>query len=227
MRINVKTKRILSLIFVLVLLIAATVEVDKRLRVLINNYANSKAKILSNTVINETVHNYLAEKGIQYTDLLHINTTTDGYVTSVEFNTVEIAKIKSGIIFLIQNNINAKDTVTMNIPIGTLTGNQFLNNRGPSIKIQLKISSVVYTKINSKFISAGINQTLHQITLGISSEVYFVMPWYRSSGSFQTEFTLAETVIVGKVPDAYTNVIEYPGSNIAGEIFDYGASIED
>lgn len=227
MRRNIKTIRLVSLILVLVLLIAATLEVDKRLRILINNYANSKAKILSNTIINDTVHNYLSDKGIKYTDLLHINTTADGYVTSVEFNTVEITKIKSGIISLIQNNINAKDTVTMNIPIGTLTGNQFLNNRGPHIKIQLKISSVVYSQINSKFISAGINQTLHQITFGINSEVYFVMPWYRSSGSFQTEFVLAETVIVGKVPDAYTNVIEYPGSNIAGEIFDYGASIED
>ena len=115
----------------------------------------------------------------------------------------------------------------MKIPIGTLTGNQFLNNRGPKIRIEMQVSSAVYSKIASKFISAGINQTLHQITLSISSDIYFVMPWYRSSGSFQTEFTIAETVIVGKVPEAYTNVIEYPGSNIAGEIFDYSASTED
>ena len=148
-------------------------------------------------------------------------------VTSVEFNTVEITKIKAGVINLIQEKINANDSITMGIPIGTLTGNQFLNNRGPKINITMQISSVVFSEIKSSFISAGINQTLHQITLGISSEVYFVMPWYRSSGSFHTEFILAQTVIVGRVPDAYTNVIEYPGSNIAGEIFDYGASFED
>ncbi len=221
------TIRLVSMMLALILLIAITLEGDKRLRVLINNFASSKAKILSNVVINQTVYDYLEEKGIKYTDLMTVNTAEDGTVTSVEFNTVELTKLKAGIITKIQYNINAKDSITMNIPIGTLTGNQFLNNRGPKIRISMQISSAVYSEIGSKFTSAGINQTLHQITLGIKSDVYFVMPWYRSSGSFKTEFILAETVIVGRVPDAYTNVIEYPGSNIAGEIFDYGASIED
>lgn len=221
------TLKLISIVLAIILLISLTLETDNRLRILIRNYANSKAKILSNLVINQTVYNYLEERQLEYTDLMKINSAEDGVVTSVEFNTVEITKLKAGIISLIQNNINSRDSVTMNIPIGTLTGNQYLNNRGPKIKISMQISSAVYSDIKSKFISAGINQTLHQITLSISTEIYFVMPWYRSSGSYNTEFILAETIIVGRVPDAYTNVIEYPGSNIAGEIFDYGASFED
>ncbi|WP_407454006.1 sporulation protein YunB [Methanobrevibacter sp.] len=221
------TIRFLSIVLTIILLISLTLEADNRLRVLIRNYSNSKSKILSNLVINQTVYDYLEERQLKYTDLMKINSAEDGVVTSVEFNTVEITKLKAGIISLIQNNINSRDSITMNIPIGTLTGNQYLNNRGPKIKISMQISSAVYSDIKSKFISAGINQTLHQITLSISTEIYFVMPWYRSSGSYNTEFILAETIIVGRVPDAYTNVIEYPGSNIAGEIFDYGASFED
>lgn len=221
------TLKFISIVLAIILLISLTLETDNRLRILIRNYANSKAKILSNLVINQTVYNYLEERQLEYTDLMKINSAEDGVVTSVEFNTVEITKLKAGIISLIQNNINSRDSITMNIPIGTLTGNQYLNNRGPKIKISMQISSAVYSDIKSKFISAGINQTLHQITLSISTEIYFVMPWYRSSGSYNTEFILAETIIVGRVPDAYTNVIEYPGSNIAGEIFDYGASFED
>ena len=219
--------KFLSIVLAIILLITLTLEADNRLRILIRNYANSKSKILSNLVINKTVNDYLEERQLKYTDLMKINSAEDGVVTSVEFNTVEITKLKTGIISLIQKNINSRDSITMNIPIGTLTGNQYLNNRGPKIKISMQISSAVYSDIKSKFISAGINQTLHQITLSISTEIYFVMPWYRSSGSYNTEFILAETIIVGRVPDAYTNVIEYPGSNIAGEIFDYGASFED
>ena len=221
------TLKLISIVLAIILLISLTLETDNRLRILIRNYANSKAKILSNLVINQTVYNYLEERQLEYTDLMKINSAEDGVVTSVEFNTVEITKLKAGIISLIQNNINSRDSITMNIPIGTVTGNQYLNNRGPKNKISMQISSAVYSDIKSKFISAGINQTLHQITLSISTEIYFVMPWYRSSGSYNTEFILAETIIVGRVPDAYTNVIEYPGSNIAGEIFDYGASFED
>lgn len=226
MRPNIKTVRLLCMVLILTVMIAVTLESDSRLRVIVNNYANSKAKVLSNSVINQTVHKYLQDNNIKYSDLLKINTKEDGTVTSVEFDTVEMTKIKSGIISQIQKEVNAHNVVVMNIPVGTLTGNQFLNNRGPTVRIEMQISSAVYSKISSKFISAGINQTLHQITLSIRSDVYFIMPWYRSSGSFETEFILAETIIVGEVPDAYTNVIEYPGSNIAGEIFDYSADAE-
>lgn len=226
MRPNIKTVRLLCMVLILTVMITVTLEADSRLRVIVNNYANSKAKVLSNSVINQTVHKYLQDNNIKYSDLLKINTKEDGTVTSVEFDTVEMTKIKSGIISQIQKEVNAHNVVVMNIPVGTLTGNQFLNNRGPTVRIEMQISSAVYSKISSKFISAGINQTLHQITLSIRSDVYFIMPWYRSSGSFETEFILAETIIVGEVPDAYTNVIEYPGSNIAGEIFDYSADAE-
>ncbi|MBO5912460.1 MAG: sporulation protein YunB [Clostridia bacterium] len=223
MRFDKSRLRLASLLMVFVVLIAITLECDRRLRVVINNYSLSKAKILSNSVINQTVYDYLEKKDISYTDIIKINTDSEGNVNSVEFDTVEITKIKSGIISLVQNNINKNETIKMSVSVGTLTGNQFLNNKGPTIDIDMKISSAVFSKISSSFISAGINQTLHRITLSVSTNVYFVMPWYRSSGDFQTEYVLAETIIVGRVPDAYTNVIEYPGSNIAGELFDYSA----
>lgn len=223
MRRNKAIVRLGCLLLILLSVIALTVEADGRLRVLLNNYAKNKAKILSNSMINTTVHSYLESEKIKYSDILRINTKEDGTVTSVEFDTIRLTKLKSGVISHIQQNINKQGSIQIKVPLGTLTGNQFLNNKGPSIDIDMTISSAVYSKISSEFISAGINQTLHKIILTINTDIYFVMPWYRSSGSYQTDFVLAETVIVGEVPDAYTNVIEYPGSNIAGEIFDYSA----
>ena len=210
---------------ILLLLITLILKIDDRLRFITNNYAQNKAKILANTVINQTVSAYLEENEIVYSDLIKINSTGEGKVTSVEFYTVELTKIKSGIISAVQNNINKSDAVVLEIPIGTISGNQYLNNRGPKIRIELQISSAVYSKISSKFMSAGINQTLHQITLTISADVHFIMPWYRSKGNFETDFLLAETIIVGEVPDAYTNVIDSVGSDMAGDLFDFAAGI--
>jgi sporulation protein YunB len=200
-----------------------TVKFDARLRVLINNYAGNMAKIVANSVINSTVKDYLEENKITYSDLLKINTAEDGAVTSVEFDTVTITKLKAGIISLVQSRISKEEKLNIGVPIGTLTGYQILNNRGPKIRISLNISSAIFSKISSTFIDSGINQTLHKITLEINADMYFVMPWYRTTGSFESDFTLAETIIVGKVPDAYTNVIEYPGSDMAGYLFDYSA----
>ncbi len=217
--------RFVVLLLVLLIMMYCVMQCDSRLRVLVNNYAHSKAKILSNSVINDSVYQFLNQNKIKYNEIVLINNDGEGNVTSVEFDTVLLTKIKSGVISEIQSNINKTKSTVMNIPVGTLSGNQFLNNRGPRIRIELDISSAVYSKISSKFISAGINQTLHQITLSISTDIFFIMPWYRSSGGYQTEFIIAETIIVGKVPDAYTNVIEYPGSNVAGELFDYSAEV--
>ncbi len=219
---NIKL-RALILLVALLTSIYLVLCADARMRIIINNYAQSRAKIIANSTINASVSRYLEQQKISYKDLILINCSENGSVNSVEFDTVTITKIKAEMISLIQKQIAQQENVKITVPAGTLTGNQFLNNRGPNISISFKMSSAVYSKISSTFISAGINQTLHKITLDISADIYFVMPWYRTSGSYDTEFVLAETIIVGDVPDAYTNVIEYPGSDMAGILFDYGA----
>lgn len=217
--------RIVSLILLLSLLIFAILKVDDRLRLITTNYTKNRAKIVANALINEAVTRYLEKNKVSYSNLVKINATAEGKVTSVEFDTVALTKLKSGIVTDVQNNINHCEVQVLHIPIGTLTGNQYLNNRGPTIHVEFKMSSAVYSKISSAFSSAGINQTLHKITLDIKTEIYFVMPWYRTSGEFCTDFLLAETVIVGEVPDAYTNVIEKVGSDLAGDLFDFAAGI--
>ena len=230
--INLKKRRCLRLksnikyvivIITLLSLITLVLFADRRMRIIIGSYAQSRARIIANSIISSTVNDYLSGSSITYKDLMLINCGIDGTVNSVEFDTITITKIKSSIIAQIQNNIARQENVVVSVPIGTLTGSQFLNNRGPKIDISFNMSSAVYSKISSTFTSAGINQTLHKISLDICADMYFVMPWYRTSGSFETEFVLAETIIVGDVPDAYTNVIEYPGSDMAGLLFDYGA----
>ena len=76
------TIKFISIILAVILLITLTLKVDNRLRILIKNYTNSKAKILANLVINQTVYDYLNEKGLKYTDLMQINSAEDGVVTS-------------------------------------------------------------------------------------------------------------------------------------------------
>lgn len=217
--------KFVALLLLLALLLVGVLKFDDRLRLIATNYAKNRAKIVANTIINETVSRYLAEREISYSELMRINTTSEGKVTSVEFDTVTLTKLKADIVSIIQREISNSGLQILNIPLGTLTGNQYLNNRGPNLHIEFKMSGAVYSKISSAFSSAGINQTLHKITLDIKAEMYFLMPWYRTSGEFETNLLLAETIIVGEVPDAYTNVIEKVGSDLAGDLFDFAAGI--
>ncbi len=193
-------------------------------REILINYSKSVAFQIVNTILNDAVHSYLNENNVEYSKLANIIYSDEMTVNSVTFDTVLINKLKSGIVSLIQGKISSKDKVVIEVPIGTVIGNAFTVNRGPGIKTDMTISSAVKSEMLSSFKSAGINQTLHEIVLNLSVDTYFVTPWYRATETLKTEFIISETIIVGKVPGAYTVVIESENDNIGGLINDYGAS---
>jgi len=211
------------LILILMICMIALIFTDSKLRPILTDFSINKANIVVNTVINETVYNLLDEEGLKYNGICTISRNSDNIVSSVEIDTVKVNLVKTNIISKVQQIISEKQDVVISVPFGTVMGSEYLIGRGPKITIKMQMGSAVFSDIVSSFSSAGINQTLHQIKLSVDTNVYLVMPWYRSSTVVHTSFILAETVIVGTVPNAYTNVIEYPNSNIAGELFDYGA----
>ena len=59
-------------------------------------------------------------------------------------------------------------------------------------------------RFENQFESAGINQTKHRIVLRIDVYVSVLLPGYSAVTQVSNEITVAETVIVGEVPDTYT-----------------------
>lgn len=59
------------------------------------------------------------------------------------------------------------------------------------------------TRFRNNFEQAGINQTLHQVMLDVSVTVYLLIPGETLSTQVDSEICVAETVIVGQVPETY------------------------
>lgn len=195
---------------------------DGNFREILMNYAKSVASARVNTILNDAVYDYLGQNGVEYSSLTDFTYSGDT-VSSVKYNTVLINRIKSGIVSLIQKKVANQSEISVGVPVGTIIGNSFTYNRGPEIKTDVKISSNVKSKMISSFESAGINQTLHGILLNLDIDIYLVSSWYRTSSNVTSEFIITETIIVGKVPEAYTVVIESESNNTGGLINDYGA----
>ena len=53
----------------------------------------------------------------------------------------------------------------------------------------------------SNFTEAGINQTLHQLTMNVSVEVAVLVLGKAESFTVSSQVVVAETIIVGHVPD--------------------------
>jgi hypothetical protein len=64
----------------------------------------------------------------------------------------------------------------------------------------------VQTRLYQQFTEAGINQTLHRIMLEVDFQVATVFPGYVVATDTTSSYPVAETVIVGKVPDAYLQI---------------------
>ena len=117
------------------------------------------------------------------------------------------------------------DVFKVSIPIGTIIGHEYTLGRGPRITFDLQYSYTVNTELSSTFYEAGINNTLHSIELNVTNQIYIIIPWGHSSAKVSTKYIVAETVIVGKVPDAYTGVYG-ADDDVIDNIFDHAAETD-
>ena len=97
-------------------------------------------------------------------------------------------------------------------PIGTLTGSELLHGRGPEVPLRVTLAGNAAADFESQFESAGINQTKHRITLKIHLQLYTFIPGINRTVDVDTDIPVAETVIVGEVPDIIANLSSLTGS---------------
>lgn len=218
-----KFLRILALFCVTALI--ALIGFDHIVRPVVLDYAENLAEIRATKVINGGVQAVLRKQEFKYSQYIEILRDPGGRINAVTVDTVALNLLVSDMVLTVQNDIADQGTMDMNIPVGNLTGSAYLLGRGPKIPMSLTVSTAVKHSVTSEFSDAGVNQTLHRMVLHINTSAYVTVPFYTSSTTAEIQIPLAETVIVGDVPDAYTVVIEGANSDFSGKIFDYGADV--
>lgn len=175
------------------------------------------------SIINDAVIDELEHSGTDYSSLVTLSMNSDGEVTAVQSNVVNINKLKTNVAERVEREIERLSAVDIQIPIGTLLGVQLLHGKGFTVGMSVEPLGYATTTIISEFTEAGINQTLHRIIIEISADVDALIPGYQTRVPVKTSIVAAETVIVGRVPDAYTHVVT-ESEELAGTLNDYGAA---
>ena len=75
---------------------------------------------------------------------------------------------------------------------------------GNTPKDAVHIASFFRQNGGNAFSAAGINQTRHQILLSVDVYTSILRPGFTASTKVSNEIAVAETVIVGSVPETYT-----------------------
>ena len=93
------------------------------------------------------------------------------------------------------------DTTDLGIPLGSLILPEMMAGRGPHIPIQILSISNSDASFESYFTEAGINQTLQKLTMNISVDVAILVLGKAENFTIASQVVVAETIIVGQVPD--------------------------
>lgn len=203
----VKNRRLKIICSCLAMMLILLFAIDLFIRPYIYKVCNYQCNVILTDLITKRVSSEISENNkYTYNSLVIMKTDSGGNIVSVQNNMNEINKLYVKLTNTINsdiNNINSKD---LYIPMGSLSGINLFYGRGPDVKFKLDPLSSVKARIASKFTSTGVNQSLHELVLEISSDVAAVLPGHTVNVTVKSDYILTSTVIVGKVPDSYTYI---------------------
>ena len=167
-------------------------------------YTSAETRAVTEKAINRAVSNVI-NQSLKYDSLIDISYTTSGDIASFTANQFEINSISREIVEQAQNEMQTLGSKGLNINLGTFSGIPFLIGRGPVINLKLTPIGAVSSNFESLFESVGINMTKHTLYLYINVHVNIVLPIKSYDIYTSNQVLLAESIIVGKVPEIYLN----------------------
>ncbi len=199
-----KIRRILHLLLaILVAVCLGFLMLRSRYRDVIRDLAETQVKNTTSDLTNDAIAKQIAEGIIQYDRIVYFEKDLDGRITALKTNMSEVNRLKTDILNLINDEILALDTSDIGIPLGSLFLPELFSGKGPSIPVRILSIRNSDATFVSKFSQAGINQTLHQLTMVVSVDVAVLVLGQTSSFTVNSEVVVAETVIVGDVPSTF------------------------
>ena len=222
-RISRRKLRAWKMLFCGLLLLLLLILLDGQIRPIITTVTDYQAKLAVTRSINEAVLEVISEEQVSYNNIIKMTTAPDGEVTSLHTDMVAMNRLKAEVSNRVADRLEADAGQPVQIPIGSLLGNQYFAGRGPELCFQVLPAEYVITDFYNEFRSAGINQTLHQIMLTVTAKVGAVMPPYTVETEVKTDICIAETVIVGRVPESFTD-INGDDRGMIDKVNDYGAA---
>ena len=167
--------------------------------------AENRAKELAVRTINEAISQKFSQE-MKYSDIVEFERTDDNKINAVKSNLAGVNKLKSDLSLDILQKISALNQDQLKVPLGSLMGNDIFAGCGPELSFQVKPYGNVVTDIQTNFTEAGINQTKCDVTVSVKADMSILMPTMNKKSTVETTVPIIQTVIVGDIPQSYTNV---------------------
>lgn len=165
----------------------------------------AQAQVINATsdLINDAIDRQIEAGDIQYDRIVYFEKDLDGGITALKTNMSEVNRLKTNTLNIINDEILALDQSDIGVPIGSIFLPEFFSGRGMTIPVQIIAIRNSDGYFESHFTQAGINQTLHRLNMCVLVDVSILVLGRSASFTVSSEVVVAETVIIGDVPDTF------------------------
>ena len=165
--------------------------------------ARTQVMNVTSDLINDAIARQIEEGDIAYDRMVYFEKDLDGRITALKTNMGLVNRLKTDTLNRINDEILALGSDHIGIPMGSLILPELLAGKGPRINVRVLSIRNSEADFQSRFSEAGINQTLHQLTMVVSVDVAVLVLGKTEAFAVESEVVVAETVIVGTVPETY------------------------
>ncbi|NLD49426.1 MAG: sporulation protein YunB [Clostridiaceae bacterium] len=192
----------LTLAVIIMVFLVLMCFIEKRMRTSLDEFSQYRTKALITGIVSDAVNKNFPDSLI-YEEIVIVNRDSSDRITSVQTNIAMLNRIFSNVSSDIQKELSSLKNEKITIPLGSILGNSMLAAEGPEVGVKIIPAGSVETDFKSEFTSAGINQTNHRIYMTVKTNVGIVIPFVQNKSEITTNIPIAETVIVGEVPEFY------------------------
>lgn len=204
LRFTGRQRVLIWLTVIFTLLLALTVAVVLHMKPVVVDLATARTSNAVNRIVVAAVNDAVDSGRIDYEQLVDFDKDAEGHVTALRSNLAAFNRLQASIADDILQRMAEVSSTDLAIPIGTLTGSPLLAGRGPCLRVRMQSVGTATARFDNQFSSAGINQTRHRIILDVDVHVSILLPGLTTYTKVSNEISVAETVIVGGVPETYT-----------------------
>lgn len=196
-------KLLFCFILFLILIFALFFSFRNKYRGIIQDLAETSVRNSTSDLTNDAISRQVENGNIQYDRIVYFEKDLNGRITALKTNIGEINHLKTDVLNIVNSQILALDSTDIGIPLGSLFLPELFSGKGPVIPVRILAIRNSEASFSSNFCQAGINQTLHQLIMTIDVDAAVLVLGEASTFSVSSQVVVAETVIVGDVPNTF------------------------
>ncbi len=144
----------------------------------------------------------LQQRGVDYSDFVTITRNEAGEITALSADMARLNLLRAELSAHLLERLEDSQ-LELTIPVGSLLPLEPTWARGPELHLRALALGTASAEFESEFTSAGINQTRHRLWLELSVPVTVLLPGGGEELTVDSRLCVAETVIVGRVPQTW------------------------